>query len=134
MSYEIECFGDLRIGKTDMEELKGALEKDYYECECEQSAEEVVKGFMKDLGFVEYDEADAIRFERPRKDAGEVSSYLLLLAPFLEGQHVSWMGEEGEVWLDEFVGGKVMTTWHADIDDALLELARLKRDFALARD
>ena len=134
MSYKISCFGDLRIRKTDMEELKRILEKDYYESECEQPAEDVVKGFMDDLGFDPDDDDDAIRFTRSNQDAGEVSLCLPLLAPFLEGQHVSWMGEEGEVWLDEFVGGKVMTTWHADIDDALLELARLKRDYALARD
>ncbi len=134
MSYEISCFGDLRIRKTDMGELKRVLEKDYYECECEQPAEKAVKGFMDDLGFGHYDEDEAIRFARPRRDAGEVSCCLPLLAPFLEGQHVSWMGEEGEVWLDEFHDGKVVTTWYADLDEALLDLARLKRSYALARD
>ena len=133
MSYEIECFGDLRIAKGNFDDIKRTLEKIYGQrITC--SARQTCLSLMNGMGFVAYDEGDAIRFARPRQDAGEVSQRLPVLAPFLEGQHVSWMGEEGEVWLDEFRDGKVETTWCADLDEALLELARLKRDYALARD
>ncbi len=133
MSYEISCFGDLRIAKGDLDDLKRAVEKSYDQhITC--SAMQTCLTLMNGLGFVNYDEGDAIRFTRPRQDVGEVSQWLPVLAPFLEGQHVSWMGEEGEVWLDEFRDGKVETTWCADLDDALLDLARLKRSYALARD
>lgn len=139
MTYMIECFNDLRVSKENLEDAAAVLAKEYYNekeyhSESKEEARRIVEGFMLRHGFDWHDEADAIRFSRDRKDVGETSLCLSIMAPFLEGQHISWLGEDGTIWYDAFHDGVMHEEAWDNPDELIGEHMRLKRRYALACD
>lgn len=133
MTYQIECFGDLRVAKSDLDDLKRAVEKEYDQC-ITASSEETCLTLMTGIGFDHHDEGDAIRFTRERQHIGEVLEWLPVLAPFLEGQHITWLGEDGTIQYDAFHDGVMHEEAWDNPDELIVDYVRLKRRYELTRD
>lgn len=140
MSYAVTGYGSLFIRKEDLDSIARHLAEEehcsYFEGQPEDKAEKDVISFMDDLGFETTCKTfpEGIEFCRRREGIGELEEGLPLLANWLEGQCISFMGEDGEVWFNEFHDGKTFSEGWSDLNDLMVEHMKLKRAYALARD
>lgn len=141
MSYTVTGYGSLFIREEDLESIARHLAEeelcDYFEGQPEDKAKRDVIAFMDDLGFETTGETfpEGIEFwRRLGEGIGELEERLPLLANWLEGQCISFMGEDGEVWFNEFHDGKTLSEGWSDLNDLMIEHMKLKHAYALARD